>query len=50
MGDPRGQTATTRNDTEVLFDDLPGPIDLEIDLKAAYCTGLIAATLHVVTQ
>jgi len=49
MGDPKRRTATSRNDIEVLFDDLPGSIDLEIDLKAAYCTRLIAATLHVVT-
>ena len=26
---PKGQTAVTRNDIEVLFDDLPEPIDLE---------------------
>ena len=30
---PKGQTATTRNDIEVLFDDLPEPIDLELDLN-----------------
>ena len=31
---PKGQTATTRNDIEVLFDDLPEPIDLELDLNS----------------
>jgi len=29
---PRGQTAATRKDIEVLFDRLPEPIDLELDL------------------
>ena len=29
---PKGQTAVTRNDIEVLFNDLPEPIDLELDL------------------
>jgi sugar lactone lactonase YvrE len=28
---PRGETATTRSDLEVLYDGLPEPIDLEID-------------------
>jgi hypothetical protein len=31
---PKGQTAVTRNDIEVLFDDLPEPIDLELDLNS----------------
>ena len=31
---PKRQTATTRNDIEVLFDDLPEPIDLESDLNS----------------
>lgn len=30
---PRGQTATNRLDVEVLFDGLPEPIDLELDLE-----------------
>jgi hypothetical protein len=30
---PRSQTAANRSDIEVLFDDLPEPIDLELDLK-----------------
>src|SRR5262245_5924237 len=29
---PKGQTATNRKDIEVLFDGLPEPIDLELDL------------------
>jgi hypothetical protein len=30
---PRGQTATNRRDVEVLFEGLPEPIDLELDLE-----------------
>jgi hypothetical protein len=30
---PAGQTAATRSDTEILFDGLPEPIDLELDHK-----------------
>ncbi|MGY8668770.1 3-hydroxyacyl-CoA dehydrogenase [Bradyrhizobium sp. UFLA05-109] len=30
---PKGQTAANRSDAEVLFDDLPEPIDLELDLQ-----------------
>ena len=30
---PKGQTPTTRKDIELLFDDLPEPIDLELDLS-----------------
>jgi hypothetical protein len=30
---PKGQTASNRNDIEVLFDHLPEPIDLELDLE-----------------
>src|SRR5882724_6580584 len=30
---PKGETATSRTDVEVLFDGLPEPIDLELDLK-----------------
>jgi DNA-binding beta-propeller fold protein YncE len=30
---PKGETATSRTDVELLFDDLPEPIDLELDLK-----------------
>src|SRR5262245_58867870 len=30
---PAGQTAATRNDVTVLFDDLPEPIDLELDVR-----------------
>ena len=30
---PKGATAATRTDIEVLFDGLPEPIDLELDLK-----------------
>src|SRR5258707_24423 len=30
---PTGQIASDRTDIEVLFDDLPEPIDLELDLK-----------------
>ena len=30
---PKGESAAKRNDIEVLFDGLPEPIDLEIDLK-----------------
>jgi len=30
---PKGETAANRTDIEVLFDGLPEPIDLEIDLK-----------------
>lgn len=30
---PKGETAATRTDIELLFDGLPEPIDLEIDLK-----------------
>jgi hypothetical protein len=30
---PKGDTAVTRSDVEVLFDGLPEPIDLEIDLE-----------------
>jgi Low-density lipoprotein receptor repeat class B len=30
---PRGQTAANRTDIETLFDGLPEPIDLELDLK-----------------
>src|SRR5918995_23153 len=31
---PKGQTAATRTDIEVLFDCLPEPIDLDLDLKS----------------
>jgi hypothetical protein len=31
---PRGQTAVTHNDIEVLFDDLPELIDMELDLNS----------------
>ena len=30
---PKGETAATRSDVELLFDGLPEPIDLEIDLE-----------------
>jgi hypothetical protein len=30
---PKGETAASRTDVEVLFDGLPEPIDLELDLK-----------------
>jgi hypothetical protein len=30
---PKGETAANRSDIEVLFDELPEPIDLELDLK-----------------
>jgi Low-density lipoprotein receptor repeat class B len=30
---PQGETAATRSDIELLFDGLPEPIDLELDLK-----------------
>ena len=30
---PNGQTAANRTDIEVLFDDLPEPIDLDLDLN-----------------
>jgi DNA-binding beta-propeller fold protein YncE len=30
---PKGQTATDRKDTEVLFDGLPEPIDIDLDLS-----------------
>jgi len=30
---PRGETATNRSDIELLFDGLPEPTDLEVDLK-----------------
>jgi hypothetical protein len=30
---PKGETATSRSDIEVLFDGLPEPIDLELDLE-----------------
>ena len=30
---PKGETAANRTDIEVLFDGLPEPIDLEVDLK-----------------
>jgi hypothetical protein len=30
---PKGETATNRSDIEVVFDSLPEPIDLELDLK-----------------
>src|SRR5712671_5602881 len=30
---PKGETAANRNDIELLFDGLPEPIDLELDLK-----------------
>jgi hypothetical protein len=30
---PKGETAANRTDIEVLFDDLPEPIDLELDRK-----------------
>jgi DNA-binding beta-propeller fold protein YncE len=30
---PKGENAVNRTDVEVLFDDLPEPIDLELDLK-----------------
>ena len=30
---PEGQTATTRTDIELLYDNLPEPIDLELDLN-----------------
>jgi hypothetical protein len=30
---PKGQTAANRSDMEVLFDDLPEPIDLELDAE-----------------
>ena len=30
---PKGQTPANRNDIEILFDDLPEPIDLDLDLR-----------------
>jgi len=33
---PKGQTAVNRTDIELLFDGLPEPIDLEIDLKSRH--------------
>ena len=30
---PKGETAATRSDIELLFDGLPEPIDLELDLR-----------------
>ena len=30
---PKGETAANRSDIEVLFDGLPEPIDLELDLE-----------------
>jgi sugar lactone lactonase YvrE len=33
MDVPKGQTAASRSDIEVLFDGLPEPIDLELDLE-----------------
>src|SRR6266446_910671 len=30
---PKGQTASVRRDIEVLYDELPEPIDVELDLK-----------------
>jgi hypothetical protein len=34
MDVPKGQTAATRSDVEVLFDALPEPIDVDLDLSA----------------
>lgn len=33
---PKGETPATRSDVEVLFDDLPEPIDLHLDTKGGY--------------
>jgi hypothetical protein len=33
IGIPNGENAATRTDIELLFDDLPEPIDLELDLR-----------------
>jgi hypothetical protein len=33
---PKGETAANRTDIEVLFDGLPEPIDLELDLKSRF--------------
>src|SRR4029077_10659936 len=30
---PKGESAATRNDVEVLYDNLPEPIDLDLDLE-----------------
>ena len=39
---PKGKTAANRTDIEVLFDGLPEPIDLELDLKIVSSTGRTA--------
>ncbi|MBA1138660.1 3-hydroxyacyl-CoA dehydrogenase [Mesorhizobium neociceri] len=36
MNLPRGEDAAGRTDIEVLFDDLPEPIDLELDLESRF--------------
>lgn len=33
---PAGQTSVTRTDVEVLYDELPEPIDIDLDLDAGY--------------
>jgi hypothetical protein len=33
IGIPKGETAANRSDIELVFDNLPEPIDLELDLK-----------------
>ncbi|HJZ76036.1 MAG TPA: hypothetical protein VKE51_30080, partial [Vicinamibacterales bacterium] len=43
---PKGQSAATRNDIEVLFNGLPEPIDLELDLE----NGLIYWTDQMLVQ
>jgi DNA-binding beta-propeller fold protein YncE len=47
---PKGQTPDNRRDIELLFDNLPEPIDLDLDLTTGCCTGPTAAIRRVATR
>jgi hypothetical protein len=46
---PKGESPANRSDIEVLFDRLPEPIDLELDLATAFSIGPTAAILRAAT-
>ena len=46
---PKGQTPANRKDIELLYDGLPEPIDLDLDLANRMMYWTIAATRHGAT-
>ncbi len=46
---PEGEGPAHRSDIDVLFDGLPEPIDMDLDLSSRRCTGPIAAIRRAAT-